>query len=255
MKQEYDKYTDEDKLVWKILFERQMENLLNTASSEYLNGIEKTEFKSDKIPDFMELNLLLTKQTGWSLEVVPGIIPQKDFFQFLSERKFSASTWLRKMSQLDYLEEPDMFHDVYGHVPLLTNLDFCSFFEGLSQIAIENIENPVIIEMLGRLYWFTVEFGLIFENNKLKIYGAGIVSSSGETKFCLGKGPKHVSYNVHEILSTPYYNDRIQDKYFVIDSYVQLYNSLDEIKLLVDKVKYENENYFFSSHPFCKEGA
>jgi phenylalanine-4-hydroxylase len=164
------------------------------------------------------------------MEVVPNICPQKEFFQFLSARKFTATCWLRTMAQLDYLEEPDMFHDVFGHVPLLSNQAYCAFFRGISNIALEFIDNPQAIELLSRIYWFTIEFGMMREDNVEKIYGAGIISSHGETLNCLNKQTRKLDYDVSLILHTNYRNDVIQDKYFVMDSFDQLYDSLPEIR-------------------------
>lgn len=233
MKQIYSNYTAEDWLVWKTLFERQMTILPEVASEAYLEGIKKAGFKAEKIPDFTEVNEKLSRLTGWSLQVVPNIIPEKDFFPLLAQKKFSATTWLRKLNELDYLEEPDMFHDVFGHAPLLSNPVFCDFFHGLSLIAMRYLDNEQALQLLGRMYWFTVEFGLIKEGGKTKIYGAGILSSHGETKFSLSNKPERLDFDVRTILTTPYQNDRIQDKYFVIESYEQLFSSLGEIEKIL----------------------
>src|ERR1700752_681184 len=144
--QVYSNYTEQDFLVWKTLFNRQMEILTPIVSTEYLKALEVVKFNSDKIPDFTEVNNLLSPITGWGLQVVPNISPQKEFFEFLSQRKFTATCWLRNMEQLDYLEEPDMFHDVFAHVPLLSNRDYVNFFHGLSEIALEHIDDPFAIE-------------------------------------------------------------------------------------------------------------
>lgn len=233
MKQEYTKYNAEDFQVWKILFDRQMENLPGRATDEFLEGIKRIDFTADKIPDFSETNPLLKSITGWELAVVPGIVDDAIFFQLMANRKFPASTWLRKMSELDYLEEPDMFHDVFAHVPLLTNQAFVDFLQELSKIGLEYIDNKWAIELLSRVYWFTVEFGLIREADGLRIYGAGILSSAGETLFSLSNEPKRFEYNVEQILNTPYRKDTFQDRYFIVDSYEQLYESLPEIKKLI----------------------
>lgn len=233
MKQEYSKYTAEDFQVWKILFERQQQNLPGRATEEFLRGIERINFVPDKIPDFSETNPLLKSITGWELAVVPGIIADDIFFSLMANRKFPASTWLRKMSELDYLEEPDMFHDVFGHVPLLTNQAFVDFLQELSKIGLDYIDNKWAIELLSRIYWFTIEFGLIRENGQLRIYGAGILSSPGETLYSLGDQPQHFEYNVEQILNTPYRKDVFQERYFIIESYEQLYESLPEIKKLM----------------------
>lgn len=233
MKQEYNKYTAEDFQVWKILFERQEENMPGRATAEFLEGIRRINFTADKIPDFRETNPLLKSITGWELAVVPGIIPDDVFFTLMANRKFPASTWLRKMSELDYLEEPDMFHDVFGHVPLLTNQPFVDFLQELSKIGLDYIDNKWAIELLSRIYWFTIEFGLIREEGQLRIYGAGILSSPGETLYSLSDQPKHFEYDVEQILNTPYRKDTFQDRYFIIESFEQLYESLPEIKQLM----------------------
>jgi phenylalanine-4-hydroxylase len=229
MVQEYDKYNEEDFSVWKTLFERQMKILPELAASEYLNALSVVGMNGNEIPRFDKINELLSSATGWQVDVVPHIISNEVFFPKLANRTFGATTWLRKMSQLDYLEEPDMFHDVFGHVPLLSNETFCKFFHGLAVIALEHINDPFAIEMLGRVYWFTIEFGLISESDKLKIYGAGIMSSHGETKYSVSNAPTHLSFDVNTILDSPYDNMRIQDKYFIIDGFDQLFDSLPEI--------------------------
>jgi len=233
MIQEYSAYTDEDFAVWKLLYTRQMEILPQLAAKEYLAALERVNFTADRIPDFDEVNKLLEEYTGWKIDVVPHIIPNEEFFPKLECRTFGATTWLRKMSELDYLEEPDMFHDVFGHVPLLSNTTFCAFFHGLSKIAVKHIDNPQILEKLGRMYWFTIEFGLIRESGDLKIYGAGIMSSHGETKYSVSSQPTHLPFDVETVLNTTYNNMVIQDKYFVIDSFEQLFDSLGEIERIV----------------------
>lgn len=234
-KQIYNNYTEHDFLVWKTLFNRQIAILEPIVSREYLKSLETVNFSSDKIPCFEDIAELLKPLTGWSLEVVPNISPQKIFFEFLSQKKFTATCWLRTMEQLDYLEEPDMFHDVFGHVPLLSNQKYVDFFKGISEIALRNIDNPMAIELLGRIYWFTIEFGLIKENDELKIYGAGIISSMGETTHCLSKQAAHLNFDVKSVIDTDFRTDILQDKYFVIDSFQQLFNSLGEIEELIGR--------------------
>jgi phenylalanine-4-hydroxylase len=227
----YSNYTTQDFEVWKILFNRQLNLLKPIVSVEYLNALRTINFTQDKIPDFEEVNAILQNKTSWSLEVVPNISGQKDFFIFLSQKKFTTTCWLRTMEQLDYLEEPDMFHDVFGHVPLLCNQSYVDFFKGMSDIALKNSNNPKAIELLGRLYWFTIEFGLIEEDNQLKIYGAGIISSKGETEHCLSKKAKQLPFDIQTIFDTDYRTDVFQERYFVIHSFQQLLDSLNEIEL------------------------
>jgi phenylalanine-4-hydroxylase len=242
MKQIYGHYTDEDFQVWKILYERQIKNLPEAACDAHMEGLEKVIFVPSEIPHFDGTNEILEKLTGWRLAVVPGIVPDYTFFELMSNRRFPATTWLRKMEELDYLEEPDMFHDVFAHVPLLTNQAFVDFLQELSKIGLGYVGNDYAIEILSRIYWFTVEFGLIQEQQGLRIYGAGILSSAGETKFCLSdKPPKH-DFDVRTIAQTDYRKDVFQEQYFVIKSFEQLYQSLQEIKeVLAEMVEKRKE--------------
>lgn len=230
MQQVYQNYTPEDQEVWGILYDRQIKGLPTQASEEFMKGLDVVEFRGEQIPNFEIVNDILKKINGWEVVAVEGIVDDKIFFKLLSERKFPATTWLRKKEELDYLEEPDMFHDVFGHVPLLTNHAVTTFLQALSQIGYAHADNPEAIELLSRIYWFTIEFGLIRENNNLRIYGAGVLSSVGETRFSLSDAPQHFAYNVDQILDTPYRKDTFQDRYFIIDSYEQLLGSIDEIK-------------------------
>lgn len=236
MKQPYNQYTSADHAMWRRLFERQMELLPRIASEAYLTGIDKVGFVADHIPNFAkETNPRLRKLTGWEVFVVPGLIPHREFYQHLAHRQFPASTWLRKPEQLDYLEEPDMFHDTFGHVPLLSNQAFCDFMADLSKVALDFIDDEDSLQRLSRLYWYTVEFGMIRENGELKIYGGGIISSPGESKYCLSNGVPKIDFDVTTLLNTPYHIDRYQDHYFVIDSYEQLYGSVSKIAETLEK--------------------
>ena len=237
MKQIYAHYTQEDFKVWKILFDRQMKQFPTHACEAYRDGLKIANFETGIIPDFKETNEILKETTGWQLAVVPGIVPDYTFFELMANKRFPATTWLRKMKQLDYLEEPDMFHDVFAHVPLLTNQYFVNFLEELSKIGLEYVGNEEAIQLLSRVYWFTVEFGLIQESDGVRIYGAGILSSAGETEYSLSeKPPKHV-FDITHMLETPYRKDVFQEEYFITESYEQLYNSIPLVKeLLAERV-------------------
>ncbi|GAB3909070.1 hypothetical protein GCM10028803_46020 [Larkinella knui] len=247
MIQAYDTYTADDQVVWRLLFERQMALLPGKASQDYLDGIDKVGFVADHIPDFeRELNPRLQQLTNWRVSAVPGLISNREFFELMSARNFPATTWLRRREQLDYLQEPDMFHDTFGHVPMLSNQAFCDFLAALSRIALAHVDHPEAIDMISRLYWYTVEFGLIRESggaghdrsghersghDQLRIYGGGILSSTGETTYSLqDPRPSRIPYDVGKLLQTPYVIDRFQDRYFVIESYEQLYQSIPEIE-------------------------
>lgn len=232
--QQYDQYTPEDFEVWSILMKRQMEQLPRLASKAYLDGIDRVGFTVDSIPNFEETNDRLSKLTGWQLVAVPGIVDDDLFFKLLSERRFPATTWLRSKSSLDYLEEPDMFHDVFGHVPLLSEPDFADFLELMGRYSLNYLDNPKAIHLLSRLYWYTVEFGLILENNEARIYGAGILSSYSESLYSLKLAeskPSHHTFSVDAVLNMPYHKDSLQTDYFLIDSYAQLYHTLDGLDL------------------------
>ncbi len=231
----YKHYTEEDFAVWKILFDRQMKNLENDVSLDFLEALEKVKFRANRIPDFTEVNAILEKETGWGLHTVPNISEQKDFFNLLSKKKFTATCWLRSKEQLDYLEEPDMFHDVFAHTPLLSNRAYCDFFKSMGDLAMKHIHNPVIVEKLGRLYWFTIEFGMIYENRNMKAYGAGIISSSGETANALSNKVKKFDFNIDRLFRTNFRTDVLQDKYFVIDSFDQLLAAVPDIEEAVNE--------------------
>ena len=235
--QDYSQYTAEHFKVWEILFDRQMALLQDRAAQVFMEGINAIHFSPNTIPKFDEFNIRLDTLTGWNAVVVPGLIGNKEFFALLLNRKFPASTWLRTMDQLDYLEEPDMFHDVFGHLPLLTNKTYCAYLYGLSKIALSYIDNPVAVELISRIYWYTVEFGLIRDNGILRIYGSGILSSTGESVYCLKSGipSKRLDYNVEKILDTPYIKDKLQEQYFVIDSCLDLFESLPDIEQGIKK--------------------
>lgn len=249
MHQHYDEYTPEDFEIWKILFNRQIAKLPDIASKEYLEGIKKVNFSAERIPDYEETNKLLRSYTGWQIHVVPGLIANRPFFELMQAKNFCASTWLRSFQQLDYLEEPDMFHDIFGHVPLLSNQSVCHFLEELARIALRFVESEDAVEIISRIYWFTVEFGLIKEDGQLKIYGAGILSSSGESTYCLlDPTPQRVPFNVTEIFDTPYIKEHYQDKYFIIDSYRQLFDSIPEIESALEKRMKDNKKYSFQTY-------
>jgi len=230
MKQAYDLYTSEHHQVWELMYKEQIEILTTRATKTYLQGIETVQFEEDRIPRFSVINEALKTRTGWQVYPVPGLIDNKPFFELLAQKQFPATTWMRSLSQLKYIEEPDMFHDVFGHVPLLSEPYFASFLNGLSQIALEFIESPTAIELMARIYWYTIEFGLIKEEEQLKIYGAGILSSPGESIYSLGTTPKHFAFDLDKIMETPYVKDCFQPQYFIAESYQQLYNSLPQLK-------------------------
>ncbi len=228
MKQQYDAYTKENHEVWQILFGRQQENLQDKASQRYLHHLEemKSVLFEEKIPDFDHLNRYLMDKTGWSIHVVPGLIPAKTFIELLAERKFCSSTWLRSKKQLDYLEEPDMFHDIFGHIPLLADPDYACFLQEFGQLGVRSTALAPYMEQLEKFYWFTIEFGLIREREGLRIYGAGILSSFLESKSIFTDHQEKKAYSIEQIIQTPFRKDQLQGKYFILENYDQLFDSL-----------------------------
>ena len=226
----YENYTREDYKVWKILFNKRLENLQGIVAEEFLVALKDLNFKAEKIPNFVEINKILKNRTGWSIKTVPNISPPEEFFSFLSMKKFTATCWLRSKDQIDYLEEPDMFHDVFAHVPLLSNKDYTNFFKEMGEIAVSVIEEPKKLEKLQRIYWFTIEFGLIKKNNDFKIYGAGIISSDEESKNVFSKKSRKLEFDVKKIMNKPFRIDVVQDTYYYINSFEQLTSSIAEIR-------------------------
>ena len=232
MKQIIESYTEEDVNVWNILFTRQIKNLEDKACKEYLFYLKELTpvLHANAIPNLNEFSDLLFEKAGWRIEIVPGLIPVKDFFELLAERKFCSSTWLRKMSQLDYLEEPDMFHDIFGHITLLLDPTFGDFAQKLGEIGLEHHDNEKIVVQLQRLYWFSIEFGLIKVNHERRIYGAGILSSFQETNGIYDSNTEIFPFNLEEIIDSDFNNMTIQTKYYELESFEELFESLNHFK-------------------------
>jgi phenylalanine-4-hydroxylase len=231
--QDYTKYTAQDQLVWATLFERQIKYLHNHACDSYLNALEHVGFHPHAIPRMHDLNELLQKTTGFQLKVVPEIQPNAVFMGHLANRTFTATAWLRSLESLDYISEPDMFHDVFGHAPLLAEQAFADFFHQFGLLGQKYIDHPTAIVLLGRVYWFTIEFGLLQESGQTKIYGAGLISSHGESKHCFSHSVVHQPFDIAAIMATEYNNTVMQNHYFVLPHFDKLLESLPEMEKIV----------------------
>jgi phenylalanine-4-hydroxylase len=231
----YSDYTKEDFAVWHKLFTRQMSVLNEAAAPEVLEAIRVIGFHADDIPHFEKVNERLAETTGWKIVTVTGICPPAEFFRLLAQKTFTCTCWIRTMSELDYLEEPDMFHDVFGHVPLLTNEAYSEFFQQLGQLATEHLDRPEIVDMLERLYWFTIEFGLRRDGDDWKIYGAGIQSSIGETRHALGNDSRKHPFDAAAIMNHPFRTDILQDDYYTIESFEELVRALPEVREIINE--------------------
>jgi phenylalanine-4-hydroxylase len=217
-------YTATDHDVWAQLFERQRKLLVGRASDEFLVAQDAMGMTPDAIPKFDELNTILQRATGWTIVGVEGLLPELTFFEHLANRRFPVTWWIRKPGQLDYLAEPDLFHDLFGHVPLLMNPVFADYMAayGRGGVKAHGIGAEALVN-LTRLYWYTVEFGLIRQADGLRIYGSGIVSSKGESIYSLeSDAPNRIGFDLERIMRTRYRIDTYQKTYFVIDSFEQL---------------------------------
>jgi phenylalanine-4-hydroxylase len=216
--QHWDRYNEVDHRVWVTLYERQTKVLPGRACDAFLNGLEALDLHGDGVPDFSRMNEKLGALTGWSVVAVPGLVPDEVFFDHLAHRRFPAGRFIRREDQLDYLQEPDIFHDVFGHVPMLTDPVFADYMAaygrgGLRALSMGRLHN------LARLYWYTVEFGLMQTSEGLRIYGAGIVSSKAESIFSLqDPSPNRIGFDLERVMRTPYRIDDFQQVYFVIPS-------------------------------------
>lgn len=243
MKQQFEKYTTEDLAVWSLLFDRQVKNLEQRACPGYLESLERMHevLNPDELPHFGRINHWFKKNTGWEIYCVPGLIEVEDFFDLLAEKKFPSSTWLRSKDKLDYLEEPDMFHDIFGHVPLLSNPSYSNFVHEFGKLGKQFKGNTQRIVELQRLYWFTIEFGLISEQDELRIFGAGIISSFHESISSLsGKDLNHVPFNMETVIQTDFCTSELQQTYFVIDHLEQLETAVQNLSKIF---KHELESH------------
>ena len=220
--QDYAAYTDADHDTYRRLYERQRALLPGLASQAFIDALPSLG-ASDRIPRFEEVNERLYKATGWELVGVPGLIPEVPFFTLLANRKFPVTEWIRKPEEFEYIVEPDIFHDLFGHVPLLFNPVFADYVQRYGQGGLK-AQGLGSCEMLSRLYWYTIEFGLIREAGQLRAYGAGILSSSGELAYSVqSPEPQRIPLQLERTMRTRYKIDTYQQTYFVIDSFEQLF--------------------------------
>ncbi len=220
--QGWDAYTAEEHGVWKTLFERQSKLLPGRACDEFVEGMRNLPIGADKIPDFRRLSDVLMKKTGWQVVAVPGLVPDEVFFEHLAHRRFPAGHFIRKPHELDYLEEPDVFHDVFGHVPMLMNPAIADYIQAYGEGGLR-AQKLGVLDKLARVYWYTVEFGLLKQADGLRIYGAGIASSFTETIFSLDDAsPNRIGFDLERVMRTHYRIDDFQESYFVIDNLEQL---------------------------------
>jgi phenylalanine-4-hydroxylase len=214
--QAWERYTSAEHAVWRTLFERQTKLLPGRACDEFVDGMKRLPIGPDQIPDFRRLSDVLTKRTGWQVVAVPGLVPDEVFFEHLANRRFPAGQFIRRADQLDYIEEPDVFHDVFGHVPMLMNPVMADYIQayGFGGLRAQKLG---VLPHLARVYWYTVEFGLIEQADGVRIYGSGIASSYTETVFALeSPSPNRIRFDLPRVMRTRYRIDDFQETYFVI---------------------------------------
>lgn len=220
--QAWDSYTPEEHATWDKLFARQAAMLPGRVVPAFIDGLDVLKMTQPGIPDLRELNARLMQATGWQVVAVPGLVPDEVFYKHLSQRRFVAGRFIRKPHELDYLQEPDIFHDVFGHVPLLAHPVFADYMQAYGEGGLR-AASLGMIEPLARLYWYTVEFGLIRDGSALKLYGSGIVSSYAESLFALDDpSPNRIGFDLERVMRTRYRIDDFQQNYFVIDSFEDL---------------------------------
>jgi phenylalanine-4-hydroxylase len=225
IEQNWGAYSAEEHAVWSSLFYRQQSVLKGRACVEYLAGVRELGVVADAIPDFQKLDGVLRQATGWSIVAVPGLVPDAVFFEHLANRRFPATCFIRHRDQLDYLQEPDVFHDIFGHVPMLMNPVFADYMQAYGQGGIKALGLGAL-HHLARLYWYTVEFGLIATSEGLRIYGSGIVSSKGESVYCLEDAkPNRLGFDLIRVMRTRYRIDDFQTTYFVIRDFDELFEA------------------------------
>lgn len=214
--QNWEAFRADEHAMWDRLFARQSEMLPGRAADAFLRGMDVLKLSKPGIPDYRELNERLIAATGWQVVAVPGLVPDAVFFDHLANRRFPAGNFIRSPEQLDYLQEPDVFHDVFGHVPMLADPVFADYMEAYGKGGLRSLGFDAL-DHLARLYWYTVEFGLIQQPEGLRIYGAGIVSSYGESIFALDDpSPNRIGFDLLRVMRTRYRIDDFQQNYFVI---------------------------------------
>ena len=229
--QHWERFSAEDHRVWDTLFARQQKKLAGRAVRAFEDGLDLLRLDHPGIPNLEELNARLYERTGWTVVSVPGLVPDDIFFGHLAERRFPAGNFIRSAAQLDYLEEPDVFHDVFGHVPILAQPQVADFIQKLGEAGPRASELGAM-HRLARLYWHTIEFGLAREDGELKIYGAGIASSFGEAGYALESPvPRRLPFDLRQVMRTRYRSDALQACYYVVDGFEALLERIADTDL------------------------
>jgi phenylalanine-4-hydroxylase len=229
--QDYSAYNDEQHAVWAELVDRMSPELEKHAAHAYLDGFETIGLERDRLPNLGSISARLAPRTGWSSTPVSGFLPASAFFEMLASRRFPTTTWIRNRDSLEYTPEPDIFHDVFGHVPMHAHPVFADFLGHYGRVC-AGIEEADVLEKLGRLFWYTVEFGLIRERGEIKVYGSGLISSHGECRNVMEGHCAVHEFSLHEVLNTPVKVDELHKLLFAVSSFDQIYEAMREAEQL-----------------------
>lgn len=235
VEQDWNAYTSDQHEVWTELVLRRMPQLRQHACSEYLDGFEQVGLREDQLPDLKAVSARLQLRTGWRSTPVSGFLPPDAFFEMLSARMFPTTTWLRGRDSLEYTPEPDIFHDVFGHVPMHAHPVFGDFLAHYGQICAGLIEDPLALERMGRLFWFTVEFGVIRQDGELKVYGSGLISSHGECSRVLAGGCEVRAFDLEEVMNQKFDTGSMQPVLYAVESFEQIYEATTKAKILLEQ--------------------
>lgn len=216
----YPEYTEQEHEIWRTLYNRQRQFLPGRACKAYLEGVEALNLTADRIPALAEVSRVLERATNWRVARIPGLLHERDFFGLLSQRIFPSTDYIRYPHELDYTPAPDIFHDIFGHTPMLTQSEYAEFYQRLAKVAMQ-AEGEYRI-MIERLHWFTIEFGLIKENGSIRIFGAGILSSHKEVQYALSDKVEKLPFDPDVVVKQDYVVYKLQERLFVLESFEQL---------------------------------
>jgi len=225
IEQTYREYTPEEHEIWAELARRRRPQIEAAACREYLEGFSIIGLEDDRLPNLAHISARLKPRTGWSATPVSGFLPGEAFFEMLAARMFPTTTRIRSRDSLDYTPEPDIFHDVFGHVPMHAHKVFADFLEHYGAVCAA-LKDHDLLERVGRLFWYTVEFGLIRQGGEVKVYGSGVISSQGECTNVLNGGCEIADFQLDDVLATPVVVDHLQKKLFAIESFDQIYEAM-----------------------------
>jgi phenylalanine-4-hydroxylase len=233
IEQDYEAYTTEEHGVWAELVRRRMPQIEAHGAQEYLDGFEALCLPFDRLPKLTAVSAKLELRTGWNATPVSGFMPGPAFFEMLAARRFPTTTWLRGRNSLEYTPEPDIFHDVFGHVPMHAHPVFADFLAHYGQLC-ARIQDEAILERIGRVFWYTVEFGLILQNGQVKVYGSGLISSNGECSNVLHRGCEVRPFDLNEVMRTPVKVDEMHHLLFAIESFDQIYEAMHTLEARIE---------------------